>query len=225
MKHFPIIVADDFYNNVDEVRTFALSLDYSEVSGNFPGKRTKSLHFINEEFNKSSCAKFSSLFFDLDICGEFNCSISSQFQLFDSIGDVTNPYNKGWIHLDPSVIAAGVVYLTPEPNPNSGTSFYTLTGEYNNWNIDIQERLDFNESQIVSDSYLNKLIHNNNQFKETVSVKNVYNRVVGYDANTWHGATSHYSDNQRLTQVFFIYNIHCNSLSSLDRIKKIPSVL
>ena len=36
-----LIICDNFYNNVDEVRAFALQQDFN-VDGNYPGHRTKS---------------------------------------------------------------------------------------------------------------------------------------------------------------------------------------
>jgi len=44
-----IIVIDNFYNNVDDVRKFALTENYG-VIGNYPGKRTKS--YASEELKK-----------------------------------------------------------------------------------------------------------------------------------------------------------------------------
>ena len=40
-----LIVVDNFYQNVDDVRKFALSQEFS-VEGNYPGYRTAS--FLNE---------------------------------------------------------------------------------------------------------------------------------------------------------------------------------
>ena len=39
------IIIDDFYENPDDVREFALTQEYN-VSGNFPGNRT--IPFLNE---------------------------------------------------------------------------------------------------------------------------------------------------------------------------------
>ena len=38
---FPITCYDNFYENPDYIREFALSLDYSPESGTFPGVRSK----------------------------------------------------------------------------------------------------------------------------------------------------------------------------------------
>ena len=40
-----LIIADDFYDDPDSVRNFALSQEFA-VSGNYPGLRTKS--FLND---------------------------------------------------------------------------------------------------------------------------------------------------------------------------------
>ena len=32
--------------------------------------------------------------------------------------------NKGWVHTDEDALFAGVVYLNPKPDPDSGTSIY-----------------------------------------------------------------------------------------------------
>ena len=38
---YNLIIIDDFYNNPEEVREFALAQDF-DVDGNYPGHRTKS---------------------------------------------------------------------------------------------------------------------------------------------------------------------------------------
>ena len=45
-----LIVVDNFYQNVDDVRKFALSQNFS-VEGNYPGYRTVS--FLNESTKKN----------------------------------------------------------------------------------------------------------------------------------------------------------------------------
>ena len=40
-----LIICDNFYSNVDEVRDYALKQDFN-VDGNYPGHRTKS--FLND---------------------------------------------------------------------------------------------------------------------------------------------------------------------------------
>ena len=49
MKNFPITCYDNFYDNPDQVREFALSLDHTKVSGFFPGSRTQPLSTFDKE--------------------------------------------------------------------------------------------------------------------------------------------------------------------------------
>ena len=51
---------------------------------------------------------------------------------------------------------------------------------------------------------LDKICQNHyNKFEETMRVQNQYNRLVTYDSNTWHTATS-YGNQTRYTLRFFI---------------------
>ena len=54
-----LIVIDDFYNNVDSVREFALAQDFY-IKGNYPGARTE--NFINESTKKSNTGYNLSIF-------------------------------------------------------------------------------------------------------------------------------------------------------------------
>ena len=46
--------------------------------------------------------------------------------------------------------------------------------------------------------------YNNSHFHKTMEVKNSYNRMITYDGSEFHAQSSFYSENFRLTQVFFI---------------------
>ena len=67
MKHFPAISIDNFYNNVDDVRKFALSQTYTAPPlGEYPGVRTDPLHEIDQEFTQQFCYKLFSLFYNFN---------------------------------------------------------------------------------------------------------------------------------------------------------------
>ena len=55
---YPISIFDNFYNNPDAVREYALSLEYTKITGFFPGYRTECLSTINKEFWELSYQKF-----------------------------------------------------------------------------------------------------------------------------------------------------------------------
>ena len=68
MRKFPVTVLDNFYENPDLVRQFALSLDNSpDPTGRWPGKRSLSLHKVNRPFFDTFCGKLFNLFYDLDV--------------------------------------------------------------------------------------------------------------------------------------------------------------
>lgn len=69
--------------------------------------------------------------------------------------------------------------------------------------------LSYNKNKI--DYYQSKIDENNEQFEETVNFKNVYNRLISYDASQYHAVNNLCDENvERLTQVFFVHNVFSN---------------
>jgi hypothetical protein len=67
--------------------------------------------------------------------------------------------------------------------------------------------LNFDTSK--SKFYQQKIKENNELFEETISFKNIYNRLVAYDGFQYHGVPKFLGSDQkpRLTQVFFVHEI------------------
>ena len=110
MNH-SIITLDNFYHDADLVREFALQQEYS-VGGNYPGKRTQSFKEgqVMEGFEEM-------LGFEID---KDHWNASEYTGCFQSVtGD--RPH---WIHADPHDDYAAVIFLTPDPPLQTGTSFY-----------------------------------------------------------------------------------------------------
>ena len=60
----------------------------------------------------------------------------------------------------------------------------------------------------------------NGCFEPITQVSNVYNRLISFDGNEWHGANSYYNtDQERLTIVFFLVNVKGASMPK-DRVTK-----
>lgn len=104
-----VIIVDNFYNNPEEVRSFALSQEFSTV-GNFPGKRTKP--YINQGM-KDAIEKIV----NIKVVNWNDDYYSGAFQY-------VSPTEKTWIHTDPFNMWAGVIYLTPDAPHNCGTGLY-----------------------------------------------------------------------------------------------------
>ena len=118
--YFPITCVDNFFNDPDSVRKFALSLDYQKAfKGEWPGKRTDCLSNIAPHFYHTFCQKIFSLTYNMkeeqlytDLVLKFVIISANELSI-----------DRGWIHQDQSRYA-GLVYLTPGMNKDSGTSIF-----------------------------------------------------------------------------------------------------
>tara|TARA_B100000945_G_C20231182_1_gene525384 strand:+ start:78 stop:797 length:720 start_codon:yes stop_codon:yes gene_type:complete len=218
---FPSLCFDDFYNDPDSVRDFALSIDdYSNKSGFHPGLRSKMLLQYDERFCRNSINKFLSLFDDWGLAGAtFDCSTMFQ-KIWRFSSDCNDPVNTGWIHIDDNVDIAGVVYLDPNPDINNGTSFYYpkfLQSGYNDvlkGNTPEYERIFGNKTDRCFiddiDWFRKNIIINNKQYELTMEIKNCYNRCIAYSGEQFHTQSNYWMSNEddfRLAQVFFISNL------------------
>ena len=196
---------DNFYYDPDAVREYALSLEYESLEniGIFPGSRTENLHKIDQNFFHQASSKLFGMFTDdtLDWC------VKMTFQkIWNYSDDKESNLNKGWIHKDSSHMAA-VVYLDPDPDPDSGTSFYALE-QREDYDVGPSGKLRndfFNYKSCDVSEYERVLINNNSHFNKIGEIKNVYNRIIIYDASTYHAQSNCWSKTgMRLTQPFFM---------------------
>ena len=174
-----LIVVDEFYNNVDDVRKFALSQQF-DVTGNYPGVRTQ--NFINDSTKQTIQNLVSESVSDWLDGPE---GYSGAFQL-------TTSEHKSWVHNDSYNNWAGVLYLTPDAPVSGGTGFF-------------RSKID---GSLTSTSHdLGDGVYQNMSLWEKVGeVGNVYNRLILFRADQWHTSLDYFGDdlhNGRLTQVFF----------------------
>jgi len=209
MKKFPVTVLDNFYENPDLVRQFALSLDYgTDVEGKWPGKRSLLLHKINQSFFNTFCEKLFSLFYDLDY-NYVDYSVATNFQSISNYSENPNSkLNVGWIHQDIECIFSGVIYLNPNPQENTGTNIYNIIDKNIPLNQSQKFKLYKGEEPVNESEYTQQILENNSNFEETISINNVYNRMILFEGGVHHGVQSLYSSSEpRLTQVFFVYKV------------------
>lgn len=203
MKKFPTLCVDNFYDDPNSVREFALQQEYIEdINGQWPGKRSKQLHEIDRNFFNDTCFKFFSSRFDLTK-NIMNWQVSCGFQIIEPLHiDKNSPKNIGWIHRDDDFIFSGIVFLNSEIDSDCGTSIFELTDDVNICRDNT--KVDFYKYKIDK-NYDETLLKHNACFKETIRFQNLYNRMISFDANIWHGANNFYSSNEpRLTLVFFV---------------------
>lgn len=210
--YFPTICVDNFFNNPNEVRNFALSLEYKKAENTaWPGKRTDLLSNLNSNYFDLFCRKIFSIFFDIKNSQNlYNWEVATYFQIIEPF-EYDN-INTGWIHFDTRCIFAGIIYLTPDISLECGTSIFKPKKSYNlpmNYEDKKEMYLNFNESNLTK--YEQSLKENNDLFEETINFKNVFNRLVAYDSSQYHGVNSFHDNKvERLTQVFFINSVNSN---------------
>ena len=176
-------IFEDFYENPDEVRDYALTLDFN-VAGNYPGIRPKS--YYEEQHN------YLKKFFEDSIIKQ---KINYWPEEYNTAFQYTTEKDKTWIHHDQTQWA-GVLYLTPNAPVESGTSFWRHkeTGVYlwdgvEDSDSDLQSQNDFDE------------------WEEIGYVGNIYNRLIVYKGCYYHcskvAGFGTDKNNARLFQTFF----------------------
>jgi hypothetical protein len=225
---FPALCVDNFYDNPDQVREFALSLEYKKQLGNYPGLRTDPLYDIDYNFFNTSVSKIVSLFFNYNN-ENISWEVTTYFQkIYPFSEDKNSLLNSGWYHEDSfDGVAAGVIYLNPNSNLDAGTTIGQLKLNLSESdvcyeNMEWRNKLYANE-KIDQVKYQQKIIEHNSMFDKTLEFKNVYNRFIFYDASYWHKESNFFADEYepRLTQVFFIHKIQSScGMMPIERSKQ-----
>jgi len=215
---------DDFYTNPNEIRKYALLQNFSWTAGNFPGVRTAPLEYINPYFHSQFCKRLFSIFYNFD-CDDLEVSVNTHFQKITPYSkDKHDLINSGWYHHDGGEnILAGVIYLTPNPSLDSGTTFAKQINPAPTSTLPLRDELyKHNDIEKIDvNEYKTKLLQHNCLFEETIQVKNVYNRLILYDANVPHKESNFFCSESepRLTQVFFITKFKTKK-RPIDRIQE-----
>lgn len=133
-----LIVIDNFYDDPNAIRTFALDQSY-DVKGNYPGKRTKS--YLSAEAKEKIQSVLGEVSWH-DIDGG-----TGSFQY-------TTALETSWIHKD-TTEWAGVCFLTPNAPLDSGTILYKHREIGNE--KEVYDLTKFEKDTIISNVY-NRLI-------------------------------------------------------------------
>ncbi len=222
MHVYPVTVIDNFYENPDAIRKFALAQKYKfrhEETGLgyvYPGCRTQDLHSLDSALQAMVLKKLISVFHiaEHDV---MRWAISSSFQ------SVSEIYQQGVIHIDNNTIFAGVLYLTPNAPLDAGTSLYRKNASFSQERY--QQACDQNDARFeAGDIIMDTGFHG--MFDEVVRVNNVYNTLILFEGDIYHAANKFFGstlEDSRLAQVFFVNKIDANKANSfpLNRSKAI----
>ena len=174
-------IIDNFYNNPDQVRDYALSLEFN-VTGNYPGARTEPLQ--GDNFTNAMA-------FMQDAVGKPITFFPSEY---NTAFQYTTEDSRTWVHHD-STDWAAVLYLTPDAPLDSGTAIYKHkhTGIYRHTE---DASVDFNDYHSDPDDW-----------EVIAQSMNMYNRLVIYDGMYYHRSVrpgfGQDKYNGRLFQTFF----------------------
>jgi len=189
-----IIVIDNFYDNPDIVREYALGLNYEPPENHGAlGFRCESGRKIVEgtkELFEKLLHKSISNGINL---GEWNYSTNGCFHW-------CNGSTRIVYHCD-SQNYAGIIYLTPDAPINCGTSFLRHK-KYKLRTGAIFSKNDWYDSLLThNEPHLDK-----SPWEVVDSIGNIYNRLVIFDAQYIHAVTEYFGEtinNSRLFQLFF----------------------
>jgi len=211
-KFYPVCV-DNFFKNPNLIRDLGLKLDKeSDPSGRWPGYRSVPLWMIDENLNTQIILKILNSYFDLSYQSLSWKSSEVTFQIQKGYSENSDSLlNQGWIHQDSGEQLAGLIYMTPDADLDTGTSLFNMKEEFkNNFkknNTRLSKSALYLNQKINEQDYEKEITQLNNKFIEKTRFNNLYNRMIAYDSNEWHRANKLKSKNDRLTMVFFISDI------------------
>ena len=185
-----LIITDNFYNEPDEVRKYALAQEFG-TKGNFPGQRTDPVHHwdCQEVIQRIIRTHGGEITY-------FGDDYTTAFQY-------TTAKNTSWIHADQTTMWAGVLYLTPNAPSTGGTGLF----RHKETGLERPPRL---ENGNLDDDWLKEHCwpHSRDfsKWDMTAMVGNVYNRLVLYRGDLFHSSLDYFGESLedgRLFQTFF----------------------
>lgn len=220
MNLYPVTIVNDFYEDPDEIRTFALAQDYKychelDETYGWPGCRTEDLSVLNQDLYQKVCMKIVSLFHNSEH-DVMRWQITTSFQL------VSEEFGRGLIHQDGNVVFAGIIYLSPNSPLDSGTSIFRKNNLFN----EDRYKQALNHNDVCLTTNKQPCFDYHEMFEETVRVNNVYNSLILFEGDQYHSANTFFGktkENSRLTQTFFVRRVDAqkHSVFPINRVKSI----
>ena len=209
-------VVDDFYPNPDEIRAEALKLKYnlgrSERGVNHPGERSLTYRKdqrANEYWIRNRAYlrnRWSTICNSPAIAWE-SMNSNCAFNLCDKKGEA----RFSWIHSDDDQndsrirMYACVLYLTPNPPPQSGTIMFAYKGNPRDEQVERKEKN--KHYPVIRGNYYLDPTSTNPDWTPHITVENIYNRCIIYEADMLHAPQDagfgNSKETARLTQLGF----------------------
>jgi len=178
------VVVDNFYQEPDKIREYALNQDFVANIKYHKGKRS-----IDPKFRFPGLKERFEEILNRKIKNWENYPVNGCFQYCVA-------EDKSVYHVDCQEYA-GIIYLTPDAPPECGTCFYRSKKTH-------QMRISPNDSDYST--IFEKGFYDSTQFDLVDVVGNVYNRLILFDSQTIHAAPTYFGQDlhdARLFQLFF----------------------
>lgn len=200
-----IIIKDNFLHLPNVVREWALAQEYYDAQQmsvmygertEWPGTRTTSIVDLDKSYADYCLGMLSNTI--MRMTGRGNISINSYFQI------TSEKDGCSWVHQDNNVDFAAVLYLTPNPPPDSGTIIYKCN-DHDAWLKLMDTREGITATRQINEAERIDLY--DTLFTPVDTLTNVYNRLVIYPGDLFHKSNKYFGkdiNNSRLTQVFFV---------------------
>lgn len=190
-----LIVVDNFYRDPDAVREYALHQEFVEQKAYHKGKRTTKSYipsWIKSEFERYLDRPIKEF---VGATGVFQYCTAEDLVVY---------------HFDTQEYAA-MVYLTPDAPLQSGTSTYKSkhTGLMHAATNVEAYKYQMEPWQVNAKSLGNTNLYDRHNYDLVDSVANVYNRMVIFNAQALHAATSYFGSTKENARLFHLFFFNC----------------
>ena len=199
---YPLVIKDNFFSDPDSILELCNQFDCNRTHANYPGLRTNYLSDTNKKLFLFIANRIFALIHDR-LPSHYKMDI--EFQKIDPFvkDDKWDKKNRGWVHKD-CCLFGGVIYLDKNPDKDAGTSIYESKYGYdvqNDESVFYKELL--HSGKLIDDGpYYEAYDMIADQYKETLRVPNVYNRLCLIPGDQFHAMTTT-GDRERHLIVFF----------------------
>jgi hypothetical protein len=190
-----LIVVDNFYEDPDRVREYAMRQEFKTNELYHKGNRTQKSYipsWAKDEFSRLLNKKVTAF---VGATGVFQYCVAKDNVVY---------------HYDTQEYAA-MVYLTPDAPLQTGTQTYRSkhTGLFTAATDLDAQRLGLSKEEIDQKSFNGNNFYDRHNMELVDSVANVYNRCVIFNARALHSATSYFGDRKENARLFHLYFFDC----------------
>ena len=213
--NYPSLQVNNFFENPDYIRDYAESLTYVKPEGDYPGLRATSTeengHILIQDINFKIIRL---LYPDYSAYNSVMWNSSSSFQKIkyeDIEAHILNKEHpgKGWVHNDHESKFTAIIYLSN--HEDCGTALYSQKSKFNTTRCKSQLKNDYyaKKPNMDMNEYYKEFNSHFNKFKLDCVFNSSYNKLIGFDGSTPHGALFNLKPGEeRLMYISFFYDIN-----------------